>query len=67
MKIVVFTGAGMSAESGIMTFRDDNGIWRENDWHELATPESFHKIIQIESVATEGIDRLISELNLLNM
>lgn len=27
----------------------------------------FHKIIQIESVATEGIDRLISELNLLNM
>ena len=41
MKIVVFTGAGMSAESGIMTFRDENGLWRENDWHELATPEAF--------------------------
>ena len=22
-----------------MTFRDENGLWRENDWHELATPE----------------------------
>lgn len=29
MKIVVFTGAGISAESGIMTFRDENGLWRE--------------------------------------
>lgn len=41
MKIVVFTGAGMSAESGIMTFRDEKGLWRRNDWHELATVEAF--------------------------
>lgn len=41
MKIVVFTGAGMSAESGIMTFRDENGLWREKDWHELACVEAF--------------------------
>lgn len=36
MKIVVFTGAGISAESGIITFRDENGLWREKDWKELA-------------------------------
>lgn len=41
MKIVVFTGAGISAESGIMTFRDENGLWREKDWHELACVEAF--------------------------
>ena len=31
-RLVVLTGAGMSAESGIMTFRDENGRWRQNDW-----------------------------------
>ena len=41
MKIVVFTGAGISAESGIMTFRDENGLWREKDWKELACAEAF--------------------------
>lgn len=41
MKIVVFTGAGISAESGIMTFRDENGLWREKDWKELACVEAF--------------------------
>lgn len=36
MKIVVFTGAGISAESGIMTFRDENDLWREKDCKERA-------------------------------
>ena len=46
MNIVVFTGAGISAESGIMTFRDENGLWRENDWRELACMEAFQNNCQ---------------------
>jgi len=39
--IVVLTGAGISAESGISTFRDPDGIWSKVDYREVATPESF--------------------------
>ena len=39
MKIVVFTGAGISAESGIMTFCDENALWREKDWISTMTVE----------------------------
>ncbi len=42
-KIVVLTGAGMSAESGIKTFRDADGLWENHDIQEVATPEGFHK------------------------
>ncbi|MBT3647982.1 MAG: NAD-dependent deacylase [Flavobacteriales bacterium] len=40
-KIVVFSGAGMSAESGLRTFRDSDGLWEEYDIHEVATPEAW--------------------------
>jgi len=40
-KIVVFSGAGMSAESGINTFRDSNGLWENYDVKEVATPEAW--------------------------
>ncbi|MEO0788805.1 MAG: NAD-dependent deacylase [Bacteroidota bacterium] len=39
--IVVLTGAGMSAESGIKTFRDNDGLWENHDVMEVATPEAF--------------------------
>jgi NAD-dependent deacetylase len=39
--IVVLTGAGVSAESGLSTFRDRGGIWSKVDWREVATPEGF--------------------------
>lgn len=39
--IVVLTGAGMSAESGIQTFRDADGLWEGHDVMEVATPEGF--------------------------
>ncbi len=42
-KLVVFTGAGISAESGIKTFRDSNGLWEEYDVSEVATPEAWDK------------------------
>ena len=40
-KIVVLTGAGMSAESGLKTFRDSNGLWEGHDVMQVATPEGF--------------------------
>ncbi len=39
--IVILTGAGMSAESGIKTFRDADGLWEGHDVMEVATPEGF--------------------------
>ncbi|PRD57471.1 SIR2 family NAD-dependent protein deacylase [Sphingobacterium gobiense] len=42
-KIVVLTGAGMSAESGISTFRDANGLWENHDIMDVATPEGWKK------------------------
>ncbi len=42
--LVVFTGAGVSAESGIATFRDkQTGLWERFDAHQLATPEAFSR------------------------
>ncbi|WP_040250386.1 SIR2 family NAD-dependent protein deacylase [Psychroserpens mesophilus] len=41
--IVVLTGAGMSAESGLKTFRDANGLWEGHDVMEVATPEGFRR------------------------
>ena len=40
-KIVVLTGAGLSAESGLATFRDKGGIWARYDYRDVATPEGF--------------------------
>ncbi|HDV0622709.1 TPA: NAD-dependent deacylase, partial [Acinetobacter baumannii] len=42
-KLVVFSGAGMSAESGISTFRDSNGLWENYDIQQVATPEAWER------------------------
>ena len=41
--IVVFTGAGISAESGLGTFRDSGGLWDNYKIEDVATPEAFDK------------------------
>lgn len=41
MRIFVLTGAGVSAESGLGTFRDKDGLWAKYDLQEVATPEGF--------------------------
>jgi len=41
MRIVVLTGAGISAESGLGTFRDKDGLWTKYDLNQVATPEGF--------------------------
>lgn len=40
-KLVILTGAGMSAESGISTFRDSGGLWDKYPVEQVATPEGF--------------------------
>ena len=41
--LVVFTGAGMSAESGISTFRDSDGLWENYKIEDVATPQAWQK------------------------
>ena len=42
-KIVILSGAGVSAESGLSTYRDSNGLWKQYAWQELASPEGWRK------------------------
>ncbi len=46
-KIVVFSGSGISAESGIRTFRDSNGLWEEYAIADVATPEAWGRNPQL--------------------
>ena len=46
-KIVVLTGAGMSAESGISTFRDSGGLWDQYRVDDVATPEGYERDPQL--------------------
>ena len=39
--IVILTGAGISAESGLGTFRDEGGLWAQHRIEDVATPEGF--------------------------
>ncbi|GAA6185926.1 Sir2 family NAD+-dependent deacetylase [Aliiglaciecola sp. NS0011-25] len=42
-KVVVLTGAGISAESGLKTFRDNDGLWEKHRVEDVATPEAFER------------------------
>lgn len=42
-RLVVFTGAGISAESGIKTFRDSGGLWENHAVEDVATPQAWYK------------------------
>lgn len=46
-KLVVLTGAGISAESGVATFRDSNGLWCNHRVEDVATPEAWYKDKQL--------------------
>ncbi|AVE44165.1 NAD-dependent protein deacylase [Providencia stuartii] len=47
VKVVVLTGAGISAESGIQTFRSSDGLWEEHRVEDVATPEGFARDPQL--------------------
>ena len=42
-KLVILSGAGISAESGIPTFRDANGLWEGHDVQDVASPEGWRR------------------------
>ena len=42
-RLVVLTGAGISAESGMKTFRDSDGLWNNYPVRDVATPEGFER------------------------
>jgi len=61
--IFILTGAGLSAESGVATFRDKGGIWAKYDYREVATPEGFrgnpqrvHEFYNSRRRAHQGIE-----------
>jgi NAD-dependent deacetylase len=74
MKIVVFTGAGMSKESGIDTFRDSGGTWEKEDVESVATPAGWKadrervldfynaRRVQLDSVEPNEGHKLVAEL-----
>lgn len=43
MRIAVFTGAGVSRESGLLTFRDSDGLWEGHRIEDVAVPEAWHR------------------------
>lgn len=47
MQIVILTGAGISAESGVATFRDAGGLWEGHDVEDVATPDGFARNRQL--------------------
>jgi NAD-dependent deacetylase len=58
--IVVLTGSGISAESGIATFRDKDGLWAKYDIEEVATPQAFarqpHKVHEFYNLRRRGLE-----------
>lgn len=72
--IVVLTGAGISAESGLSTFRDSGGLWERHSIYDVATPEAFarnpelvlrfynERRRQLQSARPNRAHRLLAEL-----
>ena len=63
MKIVILTGAGISAESGISTFRDADGLWENHRIEDVATPEGFarnptlvHRFYNLRRLALKTVE-----------
>ena len=63
MRIVVLTGAGISAESGVPTFRDADGLWEGHRVEDVASPEAFdlqpsvvHRFYDARRAAIAGVD-----------
>ena len=48
-KIVVFTGAGVSADSGLATFRDSDGLWANYRIEDVCTPEAMRAIVLLRA------------------
>ena len=60
-KIVVLTGAGMSAESGFATFRDSGGLWETHPVEKVATPEGWQRDPNFVNEFYNGLRRQLVE------
>ncbi len=62
-RVFVLTGAGISAESGLATFRDSDGLWAEHAIEDVCTPEAWERnpelVWQFYSARREGAERAI--------
>lgn len=45
-RVLILSGAGISAESGVRTFRDSNGLWKEYDVMEVCSVEGFERMLR---------------------
>ena len=58
-KIVVFTGAGVSADSGLSTFRDADGLWDKYRIEDVCTPEALarnrEKVVEFYNIRRHGL------------
>lgn len=58
-KIVFFTGAGMSAESGVPTYRGSGGIWHQYNWEEYACQQAFdrnpQKVLEFHELRRQAV------------
>lgn len=69
-QIVILTGAGLSAESGLGTFRDEGGLWAQNRIEDTATPRAFtrdrallHRVYNARRVpATQIVPHWVDQL-----
>ncbi len=61
-KLVVFSGAGISAESGVKTFRDSNGLWENHRVEDVASPEGFDRDPQMVLDFYNARRRQVSEV-----
>ena len=53
-KLVVLSGAGISAESGFATFRDSGGLWENHPVERVATPEGWAAALTMSMPSTMG-------------
>jgi len=60
--IVILTGAGISAESGLKTFRDSDGLWEGHSVEDVATPEAFERNPQLVQKFYNARRRQLSEV-----
>jgi len=59
-RIVVLTGAGVSAESGLATFRGAGGLWEGHRVEDVATPEAFARDPALVQIAPQDVARFMA-------
>ena len=67
MRITVLTGAGISAESGLSTFRAVDGLWEQHRIEDVATPEGFARDPELVQRFYDARRAAVQELSLIHI